>query len=126
VHAVGPYFHDIAPNKAIVELYTCIANTLHRVNDELCCSSVSIPAISSGLFGFPVKLCAETIFEAVENELPNRQENNLQEVKIVIIDHPTFSDFRSVYVQRYSKYLSSQNPTSQDTLTVSLNLPLPP
>ena len=24
VHAVGPYFHEVAPNKAIVELYTCV------------------------------------------------------------------------------------------------------
>ena len=71
MHAVGPYFYDNAPNKGIVELYTCIANIFKRVNDELSCSSVSIPAISSGLFGFPVRLCAETIFEAFENELGN-------------------------------------------------------
>ena len=73
VHAVGPYFHDVAPHKAIVELYNCIENVLKRVNDELCCETISIPAISSGLFGFPVKLCAETIFEAIENEMLKRK-----------------------------------------------------
>ena len=72
VHAVGPYYHEVAPNKAIVELYTCVANILKRVNDELCCTSVSIPAISSGLFGFPVHLCAQTIYEAIEAEMPKR------------------------------------------------------
>jgi O-acetyl-ADP-ribose deacetylase (regulator of RNase III) len=89
---VGPYYHEEAKNKSQVELFDCIVNLLTRSNDELFCQSISIPAISSGLFGYPVKDCADTIFEAIEMELGNKAEKNelnLKEVKIIIIDSST-------------------------------------
>ena len=45
-------------------LYNAIMNTLKKA-DELECSSVSIPAISSGIFGFPKLLCAYVFFHAL-------------------------------------------------------------
>ena len=42
-------------------LHNAILNTLKKA-EELKCESVSIPAISSGIFGFPKPLCAEVFF----------------------------------------------------------------
>jgi putative ATPase len=45
-------------------LFSAVLNTLKTAN-KLECKSVSIPAISSGIFGFPKQLCAKTFFEAI-------------------------------------------------------------
>lgn len=48
-----------------MQLSNCIDSTLARAV-ELNCESLSIPAISSGIFGFPKDLCAEILFNRVE------------------------------------------------------------
>jgi len=51
-------------------LYNTVFNTL-KTAEELKYASVAIPAISSGIFGFPKPLCAETFFTAIRDSLPN-------------------------------------------------------
>ncbi len=58
IHAVGPIWNDrIKPSKNVALLHSAVLNTLLMAND-LKCKSVAIPAISSGIFGFPKPLCA--------------------------------------------------------------------
>ena len=62
IHAVGPYWKSYRPAQENVDvLYSTIYSTLVKAN-ELNCQSVSIPAISSGVFGFPKRLCAKVFF----------------------------------------------------------------
>jgi O-acetyl-ADP-ribose deacetylase (regulator of RNase III) len=39
-----------------------INNTLKMADEELKCSSISIPAIATGSFGFPKVKCAQIMF----------------------------------------------------------------
>ncbi|XP_062272829.1 protein mono-ADP-ribosyltransferase PARP14-like isoform X1 [Scomber scombrus] len=64
VHAVGPRFSDYDRKKSVLLLKLAVKHSL-REAEKVSCSSVALPAISSGVFGFPVELCAETIAEAV-------------------------------------------------------------
>ena len=60
IHAVGPiYYHN---SKEINEnlLAACIINILECAK-KLKAKSVSIPAISSGVFGFPISSCARIL-----------------------------------------------------------------
>jgi O-acetyl-ADP-ribose deacetylase (regulator of RNase III) len=62
IHAVGPMYHCYKPkhNHALLKAVTLnILETAKSLN----ASSVSIPAISSGIFGFPKEKCAEIMIE---------------------------------------------------------------
>ncbi len=81
----------------IMDLYNCVSGVLSRANDDLFCTSIALPAISSGIFGFPVDFCAQTLFEAIETELGSKLANgclNLKDIRIVIIDEVTFNTFK--------------------------------
>jgi putative ATPase len=55
------------PKEQNVELlHSTVLNTLIMAN-KLKCKSIAIPAISSGIYGFPKPLCAKTFFEAIED-----------------------------------------------------------
>lgn len=117
---------------SIVDLYNCIVNVVNRANDELGCTSIAIPAISAGIFGFPIDLCAATIFEALEQTLSPKYSIaslGLREVKIVIIDDPTFLGVRREFYQRYPQAVSAKSGlpsklTDQTDLEVRVGLPI--
>ncbi|KAF7661629.1 hypothetical protein LDENG_00257320 [Lucifuga dentata] len=64
VHAVGPRFSDSDRKTAVSRLKLTVTESLRQA-ERARCRSVALPAISSGVFGFPVDLCAETVAHAV-------------------------------------------------------------
>ncbi|KAI4819928.1 hypothetical protein KUCAC02_027929, partial [Chaenocephalus aceratus] len=64
VHAVGPRFHDSDKMTAVSRLKRAVRNSLTQA-EQVNCSTIALPAISSGVFGFPLDLCADTIAQAV-------------------------------------------------------------
>ncbi|XP_067429640.1 protein mono-ADP-ribosyltransferase PARP14-like isoform X1 [Thunnus thynnus] len=64
VHAVGPRFSDSDKNTSVSRLKLAVKHSLQEA-EKVNASTIALPAISSGVFGFPVELCAETIAEAV-------------------------------------------------------------
>ena len=66
IHAVGPMWSNSFSKAAnVLLLHSAVYNTL-AVANQLECKSVSIPAISSGIFGFPKPLCAKVFFRALK------------------------------------------------------------
>ena len=63
IHAVGPVWEDGGDLK-IQQLKDAVNNSLELAG-VLGLNSVAIPAISSGVFGFPRDLCAKSFFEQV-------------------------------------------------------------
>ena len=72
---------------------------------ELQCKSVAIPAISSGIFGYPKELCAEDMFSTVEQfvrEYDAKHESiSLRVVRFTNFDTPTTSIFKKEFKKRY-------------------------
>ncbi|KAM7415528.1 hypothetical protein PAMA_017845 [Pampus argenteus] len=64
VHAVGPRFSNSDKKTAVSRLKLAVKQSLRQA-EKVNCSSIALPAISSGVFAFPVELCAATIAEAV-------------------------------------------------------------
>ncbi|XP_040897571.1 protein mono-ADP-ribosyltransferase PARP14-like isoform X2 [Toxotes jaculatrix] len=64
IHAVGPRFSDSDKRTSVSRLKLAVKESLKQAA-MVNCSTVALPAISSGVFGFPVDLCAETIAQAV-------------------------------------------------------------
>ena len=62
IHTVGPVYSDSEDRSAL--LASCHTEAL-RVADELGATSVAFPAISTGVFGYPVELAAPAAVAAV-------------------------------------------------------------
>jgi len=76
-----------------MQLYDAVYNALIMAS-SLDCRSIAIPAISSGIFGFPVSLCAQLIFSAVHDYFKhclNTGKQGLQRIRLVNWDAPTTS-----------------------------------
>jgi O-acetyl-ADP-ribose deacetylase len=91
IHAVGPIWlngHDDEDQK----LEQAVTGSL-RVADELKCSSVAFPAISTGIFGFPKDRAARIIFSAIENYFTENSSSGVKIIKLVLYDHLTMNVF---------------------------------
>ena len=74
--------HD--PSKVSYEedvLFDAVTNCLKEAI-RLGVTSIAIPAISSGVYGFPIDLCAKTIVEACV-EFSEQNQSSLREVKFI-------------------------------------------
>lgn len=88
IHAVGPVWGDGDENRKLADAVT---GSL-RVADELKCSSVALPAISTGIFGFPKDRAAEIIFSAVQDYFENNH-SDIKVIKLVLFDQPSVDIF---------------------------------
>jgi len=88
IHAVGPFWGDGDEDN---KLESAVTGSL-RVADELKCASMALPAISTGIFGFPKDRAAGIIFSAIENFLAGNP-SNLKVVKLVLFDQATVDVF---------------------------------
>ena len=78
------------------------------IADNHGCQSIAISAISSGVFGFPKRLCAKEMFDEFEKFAQDHQDfsskcDNLERVEVVIIDELTFDTFKDEFEWRYIK-----------------------
>jgi O-acetyl-ADP-ribose deacetylase (regulator of RNase III) len=95
IHAVGPVWGDTqsagAGGNEDKKLSEAVTGSL-RVADELKCASMALPAISTGIFGFPKDRAAEIIFSAIEKYFASNT-SNLKVVKLTLFDQATVDVF---------------------------------
>lgn len=87
IHAVGPRMGEGSEDE---KLRNATANSL-RAADEKRIQSVSFPAISTGIFGYPVDRCAPIMLEAVVNHCKGK--TGIQEVRFCLFDEATLQVF---------------------------------
>jgi putative ATPase len=97
IHAVGPVWGDGDEDKKLNEAVT---GSL-RVADELKCSSLAMPAISTGIFGFPKDRAAKIIFSAVEDYWESNS-SSLETIKLVLFDGPTVDVFLKSFQDQWA------------------------
>ena len=102
VHAVGPRRSEHSEDSATRCLFNAVMNSLVNASKNGA-QSISIPAISSGVFDIPVDFCAWVLFNAVEAFAKDtRFINKLREIRFVNIDKPTTEVFVKEMMKRYS------------------------
>ena len=89
IHAVGPVWGDGNEDN---KLESAVTGSL-RVADELKCSSIAMPAISTGIYGFPKERAAKIIISAIEEYFVENSLSELKIVKLVLFDQPTVDVF---------------------------------
>ena len=90
IHAVGPVWGEGDEDRKLEEAVT---GSL-RLAERLELSSVALPAISTGIFGFPKERAAMVILAAIMDYCEEMQPDYLQTVRLTIIDQPTLEAFR--------------------------------
>ncbi|XP_054431187.1 protein mono-ADP-ribosyltransferase PARP9 isoform X1 [Pteronotus mesoamericanus] len=97
IHAVGPRWMEIHREKCINQLQSAILNILNCVTSaSTCIESVAIPALSSGIFQFPLDLCTQIIVETIRNYFEGIQlTQNLKEIHLVSNEEPTVAAFKT-------------------------------
>jgi len=89
IHAVGP---KMGEGDEIAKLQNAIKNVLHLATQKQF-RSISIPAISSGIFGFPKDKCAKILIEESMNYLHTNKESSLDIIEFCIFDDETYDYF---------------------------------
>lgn len=89
IHAVGPVWGDGDEDR---KLFDAVTGSL-QVADELKCSTISMPAISTGIFGFPKDRAAKIIFSAIERYFAEAANSTIQTVRLVLFDDATVKVF---------------------------------
>jgi len=99
IHAVGPVWGDGNEDK---KLSDAVAGSL-RLADELRCSSIAMPAISTGIFGFPKDRAAEIILSAIESYYMENPSSDLKLLKLVLFDQSTVDAFLKTWESKWGE-----------------------
>jgi O-acetyl-ADP-ribose deacetylase (regulator of RNase III) len=85
IHTVGPVYDPNEDRSRI--LASCHTEAL-RIADELGAKSVAFPAISTGVYGYPLALAARVAVKAVRGA-----ETNVEQVSFVLFDAAAYDAF---------------------------------
>ena len=88
IHAVGPVWGDGNEDK---KLSDAVRGSL-QIAEELKCSSIAMPAISTGIFGFPKERAAGIILSSIGNYFEGNR-SGINVVKLVLFDQATVDVF---------------------------------
>ncbi|HTP03021.1 MAG TPA: macro domain-containing protein [Anaerolineales bacterium] len=92
IHAVGPVWGD---GNEDAKLASAIEGAL-TATEELGCESISMPALSTGIFGFPRERAARVILSTVRTHFSGRP-SGLKVVRIVLFDPPSAEVFLAAW-----------------------------
>ncbi len=93
IHAVGPVWGSGNEEKRLNTTVNCAL----QLADELEIKSLALPAISTGIFGFPRDLAAKIILTTIQNYFTQNPGSDLALIRLTLYDHPTLNAFQSVW-----------------------------
>ncbi len=94
IHAVGPVYRAV-PNPA--ELLAAAVRASLRLADEHGLKSVALPAISTGIFGYPMEEAAQVMLRAAIDTL--RGETGLERVVFCLYSRSAFDTFAAALAE---------------------------
>ncbi|MCS6908072.1 MAG: macro domain-containing protein [Anaerolineales bacterium] len=93
IHAVGPMWGEGDEDE---KLCAAVRGSL-RVAEQLGCASLALPAISTGIFGFPKERAARLILRTLADYFDARPSGTLKTVRVTLLDPPTLSAFQEAW-----------------------------
>ncbi len=95
IHAVGPVWGE---SNGQENLDAAIRGAL-KLAEKLGIESIALPAISTGVFGFPKLCAAEVILYAIGEHLTGNPASGLKLVRVVLFDDETLQAFMKAWDQ---------------------------
>ncbi len=93
IHAVGPIWGSGNEN---AKLASAVIGSL-QLAEELDARSITFPAISTGIYGFPHQQAAEVIFAAVRKYASQNSNTQLELIRLILYGEPTLTTFIKVW-----------------------------
>lgn len=90
IHCLGPIYGIDKPEDKI--LASCYRNSL-RLADSKQILSVAFPAISTGVFGYPIKLATQAALQTIYKMLPTL--NYVKHIRFVLFSSSDFEIYKS-------------------------------
>ena len=102
VHAVGPMWKSVEATKSKKLLRRACLNSLLET-EKLKMTSIALPGIGSGIYGIPKNVCAQVMFDAVDEFVRqgDPKSKTVTDIRIVDIDDPTVQAFAKEFITRY-------------------------
>ena len=97
IHAVGPVWGEGDEDHKLSLAISVSLETAASM--EL--TSLGLPAISTGIFGFPKARAAPIILEAIAAFFAAHPAAGLKRVELVLLDQPTLQIFQEAFAQRF-------------------------
>lgn len=97
IHAVGPRWGEGDEDN---KLRSAVWNSLLKAHEEGF-KSIAMPAISSGIFGFPKDSCAKVLIQTTLDFCTQYANSSLREIRFTLIDEPTVAIFLGEFKQRF-------------------------
>jgi O-acetyl-ADP-ribose deacetylase (regulator of RNase III) len=95
IHAVGPRYKDGKSGEP-EKLESAVKSGLH-IAEQKKLKSVAFPAISSGIFGYPLDECAKVITDAIidffKNKEKEKSDSTLEKVVLCLFDDESYKEF---------------------------------
>ena len=118
IHACGPRWSDYNSNaktRCFEDLKNTFFNILIYTENMLPkARSISIPLISSGIFGVPRKICCEALFSALDEYMSESmdEKRSLKLIKLTNIDKETFTDLLEYFKVNLNAKIDSHKAQS--------------
>ncbi len=93
IHAVGPVKGEEDADR---KLSDAVEGSLLRA-EELGLNSIAFPAISTGIFGFPIDRAAEIFMETIRKFYQHYPESSVKTVQIVLFDERSLDVFNQEF-----------------------------
>ena len=99
IHAVGPIWHGGHQSEPQL-LRSAVLNALAMAHEHGF-ESIALPAISSGIFGFPKDRCAEILLGAAVEWSEQQRDSSLRTIRFTNIDAETTAVFIAKFDERF-------------------------
>lgn len=96
IHAVGPRWGEGDEDK---KLRSAVWNSLLKAHEGRL-SGIAMPAISSGIFGFPKDRCARILLQTALDFCAQHPDSTLREIRLTLLDDPTVEIFLAEFQRR--------------------------
>ncbi|NXH18615.1 PAR14 polymerase, partial [Bucco capensis] len=113
IHAVGPRWRKDEAEKCVDLLRETVKRSL-QLAEKFNHRSIALPAISSGIFGFPLELCTYSIVSSIKETLETSMgESSLKEIHLVDIAQNNIQAFSKALKEVFSDFSPSYTPLHQ-------------
>lgn len=117
IHAVGPEWKVTDEQRCYIQLQEAIINILNYVvSGSSGIKTVAIPALSSGIFGFPLDMCVAIIVKTIVT-FPFQRSNILKEIHLVSNEEPTVAAFK----RSCERFLYGNTAVAPPLASITLN-----